>query len=388
MAVRWHSADLATFEIIEGDIPFSTWRYSRAKNRPGGWSAQISHRNPKASRGALTTNARVLWAERDGVLLFGGILRQPRVAVADSQPLSMTVGGDGWFGYWYGDGSNRGRFLHDDRVYVQDDQFDIAENLINYTKTFSGTPDIEIRRLGPSGTASGVLRDRTYFAYEQHNIGQLFTNLAQVINGFEFDVDYRWDTTFDPPRPTPILSLHYPRRGRRTDIVFEQGANVEMLDYAEDGFRQANDIWGTGQGEGDDQLVDNRTATALISPSGTWPRLEAVYSHSDVKRRATLVDHNRADLARFQRPPTTAKVRIVETPSLRLGSFTTGDDIRLLVDDGWLQVNSFWTVDAFDATGDENGKVSIDVELSLADSSVNSGAIAGPGSVEEPVSEI
>jgi hypothetical protein len=97
---------------------------------------------------------------------------------------------------------------------------------------------------------SGVLRDRTYQAYEVKQIGEAVEQLAAVDGGFDFAIDVT-------PSFGKVLTLSYPRRGRiagTTGIVFESGKN--LLGYTEDvdAGRQATIYTAIGAGDGADML--------------------------------------------------------------------------------------------------------------------------------------
>src|SRR5262249_38287898 len=68
-------------------------------------------------------------------------------------------------------------------------------------------------------TSSGQLRDRTYLGGQ--SIGEAIDNLANVINGFDYDVYPRLNTANDR------LRVFYPAQGvTRSDMALVYGSNV------------------------------------------------------------------------------------------------------------------------------------------------------------------
>lgn len=365
--LTYHAVDLMTRERLD-ELPFSSLSYSRALNRPGGWSAQISHRHPKVSgdnRSNLRPNRTGIYVTRGGTPLFGGIYRKSQITVEEGRGLTMTAGGDGILGFFLGDGNRTGRFLKVNKSWDNVDQFTIVKELVDYAQSFPGADlGMEVEFHGPeTGGLSGVTRTFDVAGHDRRNIGRLIERIAGLADGFEYDVDVKWDDS-DPPLLTPVLSLHYPRRSRRVEqVVLEQGRNIEVIDWTEDGNRQGVETHGIGAGQGDSMLTHTITDADLIWPNGPYARVEATYSHKDLDRDPTLEAATEADHDRFREPPETAKVQVIEGLDAALNVFTTGSEVQMVADDGYLQIASWWRVDGFDVDFDENGRAAMQLEL-------------------------
>src|SRR5690606_10808394 len=117
-------------------------------------------------------------------------------------------------------------------------------------------------------------------------------SMAGLKNGFDFAI-----TVTEPTEGDFVKTLHlgYPRRGRRTNLVFEQGKNVKLLDWAVDADRLENRVDAIGAGEGTAMLISTAQDTNMLTQG--YPLLDGVVSHKDVSRASTLQGHAEARLA-------------------------------------------------------------------------------------------
>ena len=302
---------------LREEIPFSNVSYAPELNGPGSFEGTLPLTHPKATRANLEPAATSIWVERQGTLVWGGILWLAR---ASGQ--SVTFSGSGWWSYF------RSRLVRVRKEYANADQADIVRDLISYAQAQDGgSVGMDV-----NAPATGVLRTQTYEAYERKFVGAAIEELAALDDGFEFAVD----VFFDPAgRPAKRFNLSYPQRGRDLSAVWELAANMEDLpEWTIDGTRVANLIDVTGAGEGDDQLLQ----TAQITNRGSYPLLEDVLSFRDVDDASFLYDRANAEVLTRQKAPETISAPVRPTPETEVGAWGLGDVVTAKASLGYLQI--------------------------------------------------
>lgn len=267
----------------------------------------------------LTPGTTAVWFERDGVLLFGGIVWAVSADIAGN---TMTVTGEGPHSYL------RRRAIRSTLTYTTTDQLDIARGLIDHAQgTTNGTIGITY-----DTADSGVTRDRTYNAYERKNLGEAIEQLAAVEDGF----DWRYDHNYVADVPTWSMGFTYPATGRSTLHVFEVGTNCALTSYDEDGTTITNLVDVFGAGTAAETLTATIHNTAMQGP---YPILEATETHSDILVLDTLELHARRRLARGAGPTRRVQLNTFADTDPTLGSYICGDRVRVRADHGWLQLD-------------------------------------------------
>lgn len=268
----------------------------------------------------------VIWMYRDGQPIDGFIVwaRPKRISstVIDISAASLLS----YFG---------ARILSWTPSYNAVDQLTLARNIIGLA-----TPASHIFGfLNNTTNLSGVLRDRNplAFGYERKSIGQLLDDLAAVENGFEFSID----ASLINDLPVPTFRPSYPKRGRPISetgfLLLRSGdRSGNIIDYGldEDGTQIVTTVHGVGAGEGWDMLTTTQVNTDLLNRG--WPLLETVIAHKDVTVRSTLDSHARAELKRRARTAETGPwdLRVnPDDPSVTFGSWTVGDEARVVIED-------------------------------------------------------
>ena len=335
-AYRHLVADLLTGTIRE-EIPFSAVKYSHVLNRPGEFAATLPLRHPKATRANLDPGRTAVYIERDGTVVWGGILWTAKASVEGA---TVEVGGEGFWSYF------RRRKIRTTKTYTAADQCFIARDLVNYAQAQAGG------NLGVvvGAEVSGVLRDRTYYHYERKNLGAAVEELAAVQGGFDFNIDVSWVAGVI----TKTLQVQYPRRGRATATVFELGSNIEGLDQEIDATRQANILDGLGAGEGDAMLITTVSDLSLAPP---YPILEDVVTYKDVSVATTLQLATLAELVARSTPVERLPTLLAHAgPDTVIGSFITGDTVTVRGSDGYLSVNEPMRITNYEVSVDQNGR--------------------------------
>lgn len=280
MTIQWSyfAGDVLTGQII-ADLPLSGVRFTRALNGHGAMTGSLTLSGLPALRrydlvDAIDPGRRALYAEADGVLQWGGIIWSE----GDDNPVNIQAQE---FGSYFGS-----VVLRRPRAYTAVDQLEIARDLLRTHQAEAGGNV----RVALGSETSGVLRDRSYLPGDMPVVGELFTNLANVENGFDFS----WPAEYGPDGlPRARLMLGYPRLGSTEPAIV-----VDMpraIGFTRDASALAVTSWATGAKpvDGSDVPVASSTDPAL-SDAG-YPLLDKVHSYTDVIDPTTLQAHADAD---------------------------------------------------------------------------------------------
>jgi hypothetical protein len=345
---RYLLVDVADPTTRLAEVPFESATYSHVLNAPGAFQGTLGLQQPAKLASVLQTQLQLgqvsLWVERDGVIVWGGILW---TSDADIDGGTITYAGEGWHSYF------RRRTLRAKKVYTQQDQVAIAKDLLNYAQSFTGG---SIGVWTADAALTGVLRDRTWEAFERKNIGQAIDELAAVENGF----DFRYESQYDQVGNLGIRFLtQYPPTGHHTEIVLEVGKQLATMNVKTDATSLATNVDAIGAGEGDIKLLATISDPALLA---IYPMLDDVVSFTDVSVQATLTAHARKRLIQGSTPVVIPEVEW--DPSLEpvIGSFLAGDIVTVRGGVGLAQVDGLFRVTqlevSVDDAGGENGKLS------------------------------
>lgn len=355
----------AVSRTLRDELPLSSYEWTDTLNRPGSMAARLSRTHAKATRANLEPGATILYVDRGGLLLFGGIIW---AAQSGSRDPLVRLGGQGLFSY-YRDGR---RFIRSrtgmtyatgtppiEITFTAIDAFRVVKDLIDHAATFAGTIGFDAVRFHGPGAAgiSGLAKTRTYWAYELKGIGQAIEELASQSPGFDFSTSVAWDPATS--RPLHYLDLFYPRRGVASGgPTFIAGKNIELLDWTRNAAAMGNVVTATGAGQADAMLTSESADLALI---GAYPRLEKVTSYRDESLQANLDAHATADLSAAKAPIETVRARVTETVDSLLTAFDAGDTATFQADDGFLNIDADYRITTKKVSVDANGHPSIEI---------------------------
>jgi hypothetical protein len=337
MATTFLAYDLLSNDLID-EIPFTSFSYAQALNKAGGFEATIPLEHPKATPGNLDPWRTAIYVDRDGVLLFGGIVTDVSASLASGG--SLKFGGIGFLGFYEGDrvviDSSAGMeyemgAAHPAIGFSGVDQFRIAKDFILHGNSKTGQ---DIGLTVAWDALSGVTRDRTYSATDRKSVGGALADLAKLDNGFDYAVRTYWDSG----APAKELKFYYSRKGRALDLVFEAGKNVQLLSYSKSGAKQSNYVHALGAGDGRNMNIETSENINDYYPTAAYPRLDAVTSHRDVSDNTTLAAHALADRLRNRHPLETLEIQIQDTAEAGPGSYEVGDDVLVQVQAGYLDL--------------------------------------------------
>ena len=347
---RYLYADALTGHV-HGELPLESGDYTETLDAPGAFSGTMALRPQRPGKiqtvtlDNLAPGRTKIFVERDGVIQWGGLLWTLDL---DVEANALKLGGEGFLSYF------RKRLIRDTKTYAAVDQAFIAADLIDYAQALS-YGDLGIRT--DEVTATGRVRDRSYLSYERKKVGEAIEQLAAVDDGF----DFRFVSRYSSAGPIETsFTVGYPATGRKTDHVFELGANVELLGLSIDATEMALRVDCSGEGEGDDMLLVSVTDTTLL---GAYPLLETVESFTDVRETSTLDAHARRILKRgsppIRIPDLSANSETIPMP----GSYAVGDVVRVKGSYGLLDLDDYYRITeqqvSVDANGSEAGKLSL-----------------------------
>lgn len=316
MANAFIFCDLRTNAVL-AELPLEGVSYSHVLNGAGSWSGSLHLGDPRITAlepiAATVPGRTVMYIDRDGTLLYGGIVWGRRW---NGDKLELS--GSQLWSYF----SHRVmEFAH--HLYTQVDQLTIARELIEFYND-SGLP------LSYGTETSGVLRDREYFGYEAKPVAEAIEQLSEVEGGFDFVIDVAYVSGV----PTQTLRLGYPRLGTTLETsghMFDKPGNIVSYTWPEDSGSQANVVYGLGEGEA--QAMLTAVARDVGQVDAGYPILEATISHKDVSALPTLQQHVNSALADKSWPVIVPQFTVRADRDPVLGSYGVGDYARFMIED-------------------------------------------------------
>lgn len=316
------TTDVLTGRRLCESLPISIEQFAWSINGPGTFSGTGSFAARPDLLDYLECRKNALWVDRDGRLVWGGILYE-----IDNDVTARTakIGASGFL-------SHLDRCpIETTLTYAGTEQLTIATSLIDYAQ--SGlNQDVGLTYSVPS-PPSGVTRDRTYNWFDDKMVLPALTDLAQVEQGFEFVEDYAYGP--DGVTPVPLVVFGYPTVGRAAtrllwtyDDSYPEGSagNIVTYSWPFNGSASANRVIEEGAGEGDAMITYTLADTEEITAG--YPRHTAIVSRKDITEIDTLVEHAVVDLVGVlgDRVVPTFTVRANNAPEL--GEWMLGDVAR------------------------------------------------------------
>lgn len=323
---RYLFADLLTNEIV-GELPLTGVAFTQQLNQAGTLSGHLLLSGMTTAQfnvNQSTTPARTaIYVDRNGVLIWGGVIWGRSYNSAD-QTLSITAREfESYF---------ERRRITTTVDFQNIDQLVIARTLMTDAQAVaSGDIGVIV------GTeTSGVLIDRTYYYYEIKGVYPALQDLSRAENGFDFNIQVSYDPITNEPLKTLVLG--YPRSGTIYDVndpealvfIFPAG-NIVEYEYPEDGAIAANVVYALGAGSNEGKLLETAQDTALLADG--WPLLEEQANYSDVTDSTYLAELANGQVLAVAYPPTTIKIVVPAYVTPELGSYSIGDDARLIITD-------------------------------------------------------
>lgn len=201
-----------------------------------------------------------------------------------------------------------------------------------------------------ASTTTQILRDRTYQLYED-TMGDLLTNLTQVINGPQFRTELTRPGAYTSPGVT--MRIAYPRVGTDTGLgITVPGSTLSYsLSWDADQLRTRTIALGD---VADDADVNAARPVSIVSrPQDTLPQLDMVDDWSGTVLTTTLAEQAETSATQYAEPVLSlqATASCADPP---LGTYNVGDTVTVNVTDpllpGGLSVTGQLTGLQVDAT--------------------------------------
>lgn len=336
--------DLLTDAVL-AELPLSGVSYSTELNGIGTLRGTIPYSDetiPLDPETASTPNRTVIYVDRDGVIVWGGII-WTRQNVAGGRAIQAAE-----FLSYYQKRYIKTTLSTDSSLIIDtdlvpggqrlyNDQKFVFWSLLSYANSMpGGNIGVDINPL--AGTAHGVTRSVTYFGYERPEIYKSISELAAADNGFDFTIECGWNPSANNAPPTRYRRARtwFPRRGRTADesgLVFSKGGqagNILDYDWPENGIDLATEVSGLGAGAGEAKV------TAVVQDvdklASGWPLLEAVTTYDGVVDAAQLQGLTTAELTARSSAQTQPWFEVTADDAPAFGSYSVGDEALFVID--------------------------------------------------------
>ena len=326
---RYLIADLITNEII-AELPLTGVGFTQGLNQAGTLSAHLllSGINTYAFNvdAATTPGRNAIYVDRDGVLVWGGVI-WGRIYNSNDQQLQLQA--REFLSYF------EHRRIAEDIAFTNIDQLVIAKTLVENAQS-APSGDIGVTYNSEGQTTSGVLVDRVYYHYELKTVFNAIQDLSRQQNGFDFHIDIDYDPVTGAP--TKSFNTYYPKVGVTYDpsnpyaLVFNFPAgNVVEYEYPEDGSIVANTVYALGAGSNEGKIISiAQDATKLAEG---WALLEEQANYSDVTDVTVLDNLAIGQVIATSYPPTTLKLTAPPYVDPVYGTYEVGDEARIIITD-------------------------------------------------------
>lgn len=331
------ACDLLTDTVL-AELPLQGVQYETVLSGIGALSAFLplnAETLPLDPINATVGGRTALYVDRDGVLVWGGIIWTRR-----SAPGGLQIQAAEFLSYFQHRYITQtlstvpanvpnstlipdGQLLYSDQKYLMWSLFRWA------SIDPAGDLKIDINQL--SGVGHGISRERTYFGYERPELFATMQQLSQTDDGFDFAIEVGWEPVLNnlPPTRYRRARTWFPQRGRTaadSGLVFAKGgpaASIVAYDWPEDFTSLANRTHAIGDGDGEARLIAQAQDDALLAAG--WPLLEAVETYSGVTQAATLQGHANADITARSGAALAPTFDVLADGDPALGEYQVGD---------------------------------------------------------------
>lgn len=295
----------------------------------GSLRAQLPLASSYATDEIVAEGRRAIYALRDGVIQWGGLLLDAPAALGGD---AFELVADHWLTYW------DHRDIWRTRAFVNAEQFDIYKTLVddaqNPADPLTGNPPdlgIDVTWTAPSGTYRTI--EDQYLDHQHRNLGDALSSLAVMENGFDASMEY--DLLGDTIAKR--IRLHYPHRGttfpagEAPHFEFEYDpsstskTNVINAGVARSARTMAWRIRGWGEGADETRL---RSQVIDTTAGGGYPAFDSAPDWSTASTQANLDDRTREYTARVNHPVRLPLIEVDMNAAPAWGSYGLGDTIR------------------------------------------------------------
>ncbi|WP_369387221.1 hypothetical protein AB5J72_06065 [Streptomyces sp. CG1] len=323
MTYRYLTQDALTGEWLSPHLPLKGVEFGPELNGPGELRGSLSPRLSWSHPELADPGTTLIYAERDGILRWGGIIWQ-----TEPDGNTMTVEAAGWSSYFHRrhdlDGELGGR-----APYVRTDPCRIFRDVVAYAQSIpDGDLGITVDDTTSKATVGTPAEPWHSRWWETPVLGDVLDDLVKPADSPDYTCTTWWDTG---QRPVRRIRLGYPRLGsRRSDISFSTGVNIirsTPVTYSADEYAQVVIATGTGEGRAQQRAIDAVRNKRL--------RLEHVLDLPEVRGKDVLAQRAKKERAWRQSLGHVEEITVRDHPSAPIGSWQIGDDVRVAIRDQW-----------------------------------------------------
>jgi hypothetical protein len=321
---RYLFADLLTDQVL-AELPLTGVSFNKELNAIGSFSGRVLLGDVLTDAYSINANTipgrTALYVDRSGTIVWGGVVWGRSYSSVDQSIVFQAREFESYF---------EKRRITTTYTATAVDQLTVAKALVDQIQAVpSGNIDVTVPTL-----TSGVLVTRAYNDWEQKPLYEALLELSQAENGFDFNIDVSYDSSNNFVK---YLDLAYPRRGNAFSAgavnipVLELGGNIVEYDYPEDGGSIANTMHGVGSGTGEAKIFSTQSNAGQLVNG--WPVLEQSVSLTDYTDQTLLDQITLGHLNSLLNPVVVMRVITEAYNDPILGSFKTGDDVRVRLTD-------------------------------------------------------
>jgi len=315
---------------IIASVPFDDLQYGFTIDGPNWAEMVIDAWKPEATVANFTEGEREVYIRRDGELVWAGYLWSAEGSTSD---MTVRLSCSGWASML------DHRLIDNDKLFTDEDQFDIAWELIDFTQNKTDG-NLGFTR-GPEPD-SGVDRTIKYRFWERRVIGEVIRELAEMNNGFDFDI-----------APNKVFHMYHPRRGVLLGTTLELDVNMNTIQQLRDASEVASEVHGIGGGEG------KATCIAVVSDAtalADYGLRQTAEEFGDIKHFNTMTQKTTRFLNQHKRSTRQPQISLaVVGAAPEVGTYSVGDKASLLANAGYFNISGEFRISAYEVHLDQTG---------------------------------
>jgi len=353
--------DLRTGAVLD-ELPLSGVSFATLLNEVGELRGQLVLGDPRITvrtpRAVTEPGRTALYVDRDGVLVWGGIIWTTRYSSVDRM---LEIGAAGFWSYYDhrrvlpSDYDPLGSDLSSASVsFADEDQGRIVQELVELAGRHPGG---DIGMLVQQGQYAGIHRNITYPGTDLKSVGDALRDLTSLTDG----PDVLFDCLYDAQgRPVPRLRVGSPALGQLgSPHVWEYGANLVEYSWPKDAAGMANRVFALGATLETSETERTDEASTLVAvpdpppkqlvavacdPSSAWPLTESEESHLDLADQGLLQSLADSALEASGSPVVLPELTVRADREPCLGSYQVGDWALIVLQDHYFPEGRQFTV--------------------------------------------
>jgi len=353
MKIEIYKLDVANADLVRID-EITTWKslsYFHKLNGIGGCIFTLSVYDRKATKENLTRFRNQIVIKDGNSVEWFGTIAKVYGGINNQGFEDITIECYSYLSHF------TSRYTNKLQSYVQEDQMDIAWDLINTTQTnTNGT--LLVSRGSYSAT---VDRDRTY---EYSEVAQSIINMANVIDGFDFTFDASLDS--NNLMDGVVFNCYVALGNKRTDLVPFSISNKNLKSFT---FVTKTDLSNTvtaeGAGTGSPLIKTSSDSSLQIG----YTRREKILTEKDISVPETLQE--KADTYKRMQSVESwdFELEVFADTNPTYGSYSLGDlvkiDLSLIGSGDYLQFSEWGRIIELGVSVDQQGVKTIAPKFSI-----------------------